>query len=140
MSPDETAPDARVTLPVQPTPWATGVAYLQEGSTVVTIISRWWRPGEPGRCGLCPRCVALKDVCTVGVKMRVERSAAPLFSTRELLDSVPGPLRPRVEGLAGSELRLYRGDDIPGQALDCRPGIDPIGPDHPQDGDLVEDR
>jgi len=59
---------------------------------VLTAVMRHWRPGDCGRCRLCPRCRAYDDGCLMIFGKRVARADAPLVSSRgtaEVTEGVP---------------------------------------------------
>lgn len=55
---------------------------MQAGPATVTVITRYWRQGDPARCRLCAHCTAFANICTIAVDRDVAEAEAPLFSTR----------------------------------------------------------
>lgn len=74
------APIADV-LAFNPRPLLTRVAHLRFAAWTITAIMRHWRPGDAGRCRLCPRCRAYDDGCLLVVGREVSREEAPTFSS-----------------------------------------------------------
>lgn len=85
----------RETISLQPRPLRSHVSYKQIGNRTVTAIARVWRPGDAGRCMLCPagQCCAVKDVCLIQVEEHVPSDSAGMFSSvgRPRDDVRPGP-------------------------------------------------
>jgi hypothetical protein len=80
----------RPTLPIlssQPEPMQTRVAYVRIFGFVLTAIMRHWRPGDAGRCKLCPRCRAYDDGCLMIFGRRIAKADAPLASSRGTVEA-----------------------------------------------------
>jgi hypothetical protein len=68
---------------LQPHPYRTRVGYHPVIGGDVTLIHRWWRPGDTERCALCPAglCCASDGSCAINVDGKVPKADAPLYDS-----------------------------------------------------------
>lgn len=74
------------TVRLQPRPVDCDLSHTWVGGVCVTTIMRDWRPGDSGRCRLCPAsaCTARgRDHCVVVVRLHVPPASASLFALPE---------------------------------------------------------
>jgi hypothetical protein len=113
---------------IQPKPYRTRVGYHPIPGGTVTLIHRWWRPGDAERCGLCPAgsCCASDGSCAINVDGKVPKADAPMFDstpTSALVGDRERFGRAFVDDLRPGHIR-HGGQDLPGSDVFCHVGAE----------------